>query len=436
MDEKSKTLPEHTSASPAVDTEEANSETTENEATEVAEASDTVQESPICQFFLMGRCRFGERCKNSHIGLSEDSPPLVNKKKHVKENISQPKGKKPPMKTAVDVISRIQWDTHLPTEMFSIGYLDRFVGIIEKPFSAFCWEDLASVSLDVLAIPKHRIQYFKYRDLIVWDKNTRTDNVFGSTGSGMTILDIIDNYETLLETEENLQREDQAPFEESEDVLFMEQEPSHENSNVEDTDKKFKPSHFVAVRINNEEVRNAVEEIQNVLQKNNPHLAEFCSPLPTLHLTLCLLRLETPEEIQTALTALHEMKHEIQRLLPPSLILTFTGLNDFYSRVLYLAPSSIPEICKFAKSLDQTFRSKGLTLINSPDYKNFHLTIAKIPKMALKRNPSLRLTREVYANTQVTEFGAQHVDSLSFCCTGGSRRTDGFYTTLLELPLF
>jgi hypothetical protein len=43
-----------------------------------------------------------------------------------------------------------------------VGYMDRFKGVVEEPFSSFCWgEDLASLDWDTLAIPQHRIQYFK-----------------------------------------------------------------------------------------------------------------------------------------------------------------------------------------------------------------------------------------------------------------------------------
>ncbi len=70
--------------------------------------------------------------------------------------------KKGRMKTAEDVISRIQWDERLPERHFIVGYLDRFTGVVEKPFCDFCWDDYTTVDdINVLAVPRHRIQYFK-----------------------------------------------------------------------------------------------------------------------------------------------------------------------------------------------------------------------------------------------------------------------------------
>jgi uncharacterized protein (UPF0248 family) len=66
------------------------------------------------------------------------------------------------MKTAQDVISRIQWDPLLPADHFVIGYIDRFVGIVEKSFTTFNWENFDEVDPDDCAIPRHRIVYFKY----------------------------------------------------------------------------------------------------------------------------------------------------------------------------------------------------------------------------------------------------------------------------------
>lgn len=96
------------------------------------------------------------------------------------------KGKKPRMRTADDVISRILWDT-VEEEHFVVGYLDRFLGVLERPFSEFNWDaDLCDCDYtSEIALPRHRIQYFAYRGHRVWDRNSRTDRVFGSTGQSL-----------------------------------------------------------------------------------------------------------------------------------------------------------------------------------------------------------------------------------------------------------
>lgn len=113
--------------------------------------------------------------------------------------------KKSSMKTADDVISRIEWDDRLDKRQFRVGYTDRFLGLQEKSFTDFDFKvDLSTISdrhSNILAIPKHRIQYFKYANEIIWDKDTRTDLMFGSTGNQQTIDDVIKRHENLPETD-------------------------------------------------------------------------------------------------------------------------------------------------------------------------------------------------------------------------------------------
>ncbi|XP_043937520.1 leukocyte receptor cluster member 9 [Protopterus annectens] len=407
------------------------------------EESNTETEVTVCQFFQSGNCRFGARCRNLHVGEKGSGntqlAPKHQKKK--KEQTPAAPEKKPPMKTAVDVISRIQWDSSLLKNYFTVGYLDRFLGVIEKPFTEFSWEDLASVEYGVLAVPKHRIQYFKYRDVIVWDKTNRIDDVFGSTGGGKTILDVIENYE-----KEHPQTQEGAAGYES-----MEREPAGTSSycppqgNEDEDDAenraelstaKKKPNYFIAVRISNEEVRMAVKEIQNHLIRKEPELAECCVPVSSLHLTLCLLHLDSQEAFDAAYAVLHDLKSECQRLLPPTLILNFHTLQDFHSHVLYVAPVPVPELVQFMETLAHRFTEKGIVVIKPPSYANLHVTIAKIPKLLSKKNPELKLAPELYKDCPVTELGSQAVDCLAFCFAGKTRRTDGFFTTLMSINLY
>ncbi|XP_003127477.2 leukocyte receptor cluster member 9 [Sus scrofa] len=145
--------------------------------------------SPACRFFLEGRCRFGARCRQPHPGAPAPSQPRG-------EAEAEGRAKKPPLRTAAAVIQRIRWDPRLDPADFSVGYIDRFLGVREEPFLSFCWDEpLAALGPGVLAVPQHRVRYFRFRGSLVWDRASRTDLVFGSglaTGRGPTILDALD----------------------------------------------------------------------------------------------------------------------------------------------------------------------------------------------------------------------------------------------------
>uniref|UniRef100_A0A8C0DTK2 Leukocyte receptor cluster member 9 n=1 Tax=Balaenoptera musculus TaxID=9771 RepID=A0A8C0DTK2_BALMU len=144
---------------------------------------------PACRFFLEGRCRFGARCRQPHPGAPAPPQPRG-------EPEAEAKTKKPPLRTAAAVIQRIRWDPRLDPADFSVGYVDRFLGSREEPFLSFCWDKpLAALGPGVLAVPQHRVRYFRFRGRLVWDRASRTDLVFGSglaAGRGSTILDALD----------------------------------------------------------------------------------------------------------------------------------------------------------------------------------------------------------------------------------------------------
>ncbi len=68
-----------------------------------------------------------------------------------------------------------------------VGYRD-LGEIVERPLDAFShWGAIELAGEDDLAIPQHRVVYFKSGDRIVWDKRRiydgcRLDGVYGSTG--------------------------------------------------------------------------------------------------------------------------------------------------------------------------------------------------------------------------------------------------------------
>lgn len=104
----------------------------------------------ICPFYKIGKCRFGADCFNQHSGpVTVESSKNPTQKKKSSSFFSESKivhqQSKSSMKTALDVIKRIQWDENLPPEYFTIGYVDRFEGIIEDQFTKFSnWGHLVS----------------------------------------------------------------------------------------------------------------------------------------------------------------------------------------------------------------------------------------------------------------------------------------------------
>lgn len=88
---------------------------------------------------------------------------------------------KPPgagkFRAAADVLNRLRWDPSLDSGDYIVGYEDRFVGAMERGIEAWKTEQT-----DEEFIPQHRILYFKRKSdqVIVWERRTRTDLLFGS----------------------------------------------------------------------------------------------------------------------------------------------------------------------------------------------------------------------------------------------------------------
>lgn len=246
----------------------------------------------VCKFFLEGKCRFGNKCRNKHENIvssksgnsdeslhsklscngtedltaTADHEEMVNEaSKPINKSTSGNRNyekesdvskKKPPMKTASDVISRIKWDDELSPKDFAVGYLDRFLGIMEKCFADFSWEDLASVDHFVdLAIPRHRIQYFKYLGEIVWDKRERIDKVFGSTGGKETILDV---KERIGEVHGNKD----ADLSDSKEQSAMDDTSCIVASELpKQLKEKNEPNYFIAVQISDVEIIDKISKV-------------------------------------------------------------------------------------------------------------------------------------------------------------------------------
>jgi uncharacterized protein (UPF0248 family) len=81
------------------------------------------------------------------------------------------------LRPASDILSRLRWDPDLDSSDYVVGYIDRFLGTKEQGVEMWKREQT-----DEEFIPQHRIVYFKRKsdNVRVWDRETRSDLVFGS----------------------------------------------------------------------------------------------------------------------------------------------------------------------------------------------------------------------------------------------------------------
>ncbi|XP_071797757.1 leukocyte receptor cluster member 9-like [Asterias amurensis] len=343
--------------------------------------------------------------------------------------------KKPRMKTASEVISRIQWDRQLRQEDFIVGYLDRFVGIVEKLFTAFSWVDVATVDdYETLAIPRHRIQYFKYKDQIVWDKTQRLDDVFGSTGSGKTILSTVEMF-----SKENKSVEEKETIEEAgheavgdeaiEPPLEVVATPWHQPKK-----KNFnQPNYFFAVRITDHVIRRCISRIQDAVCENNPLLEDALSNPSTLHVTLCTLCLDTPQQKAQAVDILKSLQQEISSMLSPVTMIRFQGLAQPHQRVLYAAPDeeSVHALRNLSQTILSALRDSGLNLAGNHSEYNPHLTLLKLNRSEASNSP---IYPDLYKRFQDAFIGVQPIDAVHLCAMK-ERSNDGFYQCLASMDV-
>ena len=415
-----------------------------NQSAPLAEA--TPPQPKVCSFFLKGKCKFGDKCHNLHqkpgtqpaarkcetslydemlAKTGASSPPMssvdtTNEDETFTEDVetssdftvSEPGGKKVSMKTATNVIHRILWDSHLPSEHFLVGYLDRFVGIIEKPFKSFSWEDLSTVSHKVLAIPKHRIQYFKYKGVIVWDKANQVDNVFGSRGTGKTITDVMREMDgeaagEVREEEEAVDEDELDP----EDVEEMERQ-SKMGVLKQKADKN-RPTHFIYIPVfQSKEIVAKAKEVQDHMVEIHPCFDDGRLPLENLHVSVGYVRLEKQEECERATEVLKKLQPYFATILPPSMVLHSEGMETFRGQLIYAKVRGCPALQRFVTLLLNSLQSAGLSTPGNHIPFVPHITVLRLRRPMMREMNMQMIESWMYQPFKSAAFGEQAIQEL------------------------
>ena len=316
-------------------------------------------------------------------------------------------------------------------------------------FTSFSWEDIASVDKIVLAIPKHRIQYFKYKDVKVWDKASRLENVFGSTGSKITITDVIEKYEEFASeagvkvVEEKAGKKGEEGASDSDDDIQVNVgeikekkyvDISSDDEGSEHWENKLRPNYFVCVRITDKEITEAVARVQDDILNNEPRYAECIVPPAALHVTLCTLGLDTQEQLIDACKVLREAKYELANIAKKNIQLRLHGVSNFYNRVLYAIVHHDEKLTEFVEHLRMILSQAGLEVRDRYDLVP-HMTIMKTARPVSRAMKTKDINPGLYDHFLDMKFGYQQLDTLYLCPMTTNRRDDGFYETPAEIPL-
>ncbi|VEL25305.1 unnamed protein product [Protopolystoma xenopodis] len=342
--------------------------------------------------------------------------------------------KKSSMKTAEQVINRILWDEKIPQAEITIGYLDRFLGIVEKPFASFSWEPLDSIDYYTFAVPKHRIQYFKYKNLIIWDKRKRLDKVFGSIGSGITIEEIIRNYDDSFSSDNKADPKHYSSVSDDEsdiDVYLDETKVTAFNDSCESDDddqywrNKLRPNFFICQRISDENIINNARVVQEAVVSREPLYDTCCHPPNMLHMTFCTLRLDDAAQVSDCVEILKQAKEELNYLLPKD-PLKVCGVDRFFGRVLYAKVEHTNELTLFVDHLRLVLHSRGFRIADNFDFVA-HISLIKVTRPVSRKLGKCDIDPALFQGFEDLHFGTQTLDNIYLCSMEKSRDTDGFY---------
>ena len=178
-----------------------------------------------------------------------------------------------------------------------------------------------------MAIPQHRIQYFKYSGSKVWEKATRLDLIFGSTGDQRGIVQVMEEVDSEKQNEEDEESDD------GEVELDVQEDRSEEHLLAEEE----RSTHFLAIRVTDPEVVANLCRVQESIATHEPILRECCMKTGLFHLTIGMLRLEGPEGLVAARSMMESLRPIVEEMFrdQDSAALEIEGLGNFGQRVVY-----------------------------------------------------------------------------------------------------
>lgn len=190
-----------------------------------------------------------------------------------------------------------------------------------------------------------------------------------------------------------------------------------------------RPTHFICFRVDSPAALQAFHRVQRKVLSHLPQSMPIWVDPATLHVTLSLLVLKSPEEVSAASELL---RTTVRNSHKAPISVSFTPkLKHFNGTVLHITPQPIHDIQSLNSPLQEVFKEKGW-LHRHSRCPSYHLTLAKPQEKMTEKMfegiGSVKLAKDV-------NFGKLEVNKLYLCVNGQPKTESGFYQAVCVVQL-
>ncbi|XP_069777221.1 A-kinase anchor protein 7-like [Narcine bancroftii] len=194
------------------------------------------------------------------------------------------------------------------------------------------------------------------------------------------------------------------------------------------------PNYFVSIPVTNPKILDRIEGVQELVVTKEPKLLPAIVPVGRMHLTIAVVHLNTPAEVEKAVTALHQCKSKVDAILKGKpLSLLFQGIGQFKDQILFAKLSEemsnevISRLRAVAESVEILFREFGVNIEDRKEFKP-HATFLKLSKAPILRHKGLRkICPELYKEYQNSIFGTEVFTRIDLCSMHKKNQPSGYY---------
>lgn len=142
-----------------------------------------------------------------------------------------------------------------------------------------------------------------------------------------------------------------------------------------------RPNHFIALPITEPAVVEALTEVQaQCYHDSSDNLSEYMTHSANLHVTLCALRIDSADHLDTVNQCIYNVTSEYSTKLH-SQSLNITGLAAFWSRVLYASIDVDEVLNSFVADLRKELMEHGIRIFEDETFVP-HVTVLKFYKQS------------------------------------------------------